>query len=374
VLAGACVLLLPGIAVAAAPPNDDFANAVELSSNTVSISGTTAEATTESGEPNISGAVPSRSVWYRWKPARSGLVRLGCEGGAAVNLGVFLGAGVGALTEVVSDRAGCEGRGPHFRAVAGVDYRIDVDATGSGGPFELEVENPSKRPTNDDFAAAAAVNGLGGPLYVTTEGAGREPGEPWHGGSPFGSSVWFRWTAQRSGVARIYPCEGSFHPAIEAFTGSTVTALSAIGTPADVAAGNTTCTLGGHSGMMLPAIAGQTYSISVDGFGGAWGWADLRLIEPPPPPFPPLARIAQKIKIHGDRANFRFVGNYGDELTFVCKLDGSAWKPCESPKTYHGLLPGEHRFAVIAVHPVAGSSAPAVRHFRIPRQPLERRR
>jgi hypothetical protein len=68
--------VFPAAAVAAPPPNDNFANAQVLSGSLpVVVTGTTTEATYESGEPLPPGeGCPScvRSVWYRWTAPRGG--------------------------------------------------------------------------------------------------------------------------------------------------------------------------------------------------------------------------------------------------------------------------------------------------------------
>src|SRR5947207_3220039 len=57
----------------------------------------------------------------------------------------------------------------------------------------------SARPTNDNFANAATVNGLTGSLAATSAGASIEPGE-YYG---LGASVWYRWIADQDGVAEF---------------------------------------------------------------------------------------------------------------------------------------------------------------------------
>jgi len=355
------LLVLCGTASAAPPANDAFAGAIELGGDQVAVPGSTAEATLEAGEPDL-GA--TRSVWYRWHAARSGIVSVRCTGWSEAKLGVYTGTAVGSLTEVATARTGCPESVFAFRAAAGSDYQIAVAGQGPEAEFELLIERAGDPPANDDFDHATQVLGNGGSIRVTTEGASREPGEPWHAGSPFGSSVWLRWTAQRSGAASILPCEGTFHPAIEVFTGQVVSSLASIGHGASGIPGEGNCSLGGYGGTGFTAVAGQTYSISVDGPEGLWGWADLFLSEALPPPGPSIARIAPGIKIHGDRANIRFSSNYGGSA-FSCALDRGPWKPCRSPKIYRHLRAGRHRFSVVAESAIGGTSEPVVRVFRI---------
>jgi hypothetical protein len=55
-------------------------------------------------------------------------------------------------------------------------------------------------------------------------------------------------------------------------------------------------------------------------------------------------------------ATFAFASNESG-TTFACQLDGSAFTPCSSPRTYAGLGQGPHTFAVRAIDP-AGNSDP----------------
>lgn len=369
----ACALLaLPAAASAAPPPNDDFAEAAPLSGDLASVIGTTTEATAEVGEPNRLGDSAGTSVWYRWTPARSGLVSLRCESGFTTIFSVYRGGSLDALREVGSDHAGSACGPPpfYFRASAGVAYAIAVDAKqgGGGGEFELDLENGSAVPPNDAFANAMPFRDLGGNATVTgtTEGAGRELGEPAHGGAASGSSVWFSWAAQRSGVARVFPCHGSFHPLVEVFSGSSLASLVPIGTPAAV--GRPYCTLGGRGGLAFPAIAGQAYFVVMDGAGGEWGWADLEVLEAPIPDiWPPQTYVTKLTKLRRGGARILFSTSEPGS-GFACKLDGRPYAPCRSPKVYPRLPAGRHRFLVRATDPAGNVDAtPATRLFRIER-------
>jgi hypothetical protein len=55
------------------PPNDNFTNAILLSGDQVSFSGTLTNATIEGGEPYVTYNSP-RSVWWKWVPAATGPV------------------------------------------------------------------------------------------------------------------------------------------------------------------------------------------------------------------------------------------------------------------------------------------------------------
>ncbi len=373
------LLAAPGSASAAPPPNDDFADATELLGGSPVSVGTTVEATVQAGEPNHAGDSGGTSVWYRWTPARSGLIRLSCDSSFETLLAVYRGTSVGSLVEVGSDHSGTQCASPdlEFRAAAGVEYRIAVDGAIGGGEFILTLSNTSPVPENDDFAHATTIQS--GASYAnrgTTEGAGRETGEPVHGGSQTGSSVWFTWTAKQSGTAQVLPCHGGFHPVLGVYRGSSVTALTPVGTPSAYPAvpetpgggGLRSCSLGGLGGVSFPAVAGQAYAIAVDGAGGQWGWFNLMVIEPvvrfvaPPPD----TFIRKQIKVSKGTAKILFAARRGVEARYRCKLDRRPFRSCWSPKTYTGLSVGRHRFAVVAIDESGTRDpTPAVRHFRI---------
>ncbi len=364
-------MLLPVTAGAAVPANDDFDNAVVLVGDSATANGTIEGATKQSGEPDHAGVIGGASVWYRWKAPRSGLIRVVVQSNFATLVGVYTGSAVGSLAEVGSDsKQVLELTETHFRAVGGGEYWIAVDAAAGGGAgeFTLNLENTSAQPANDNFAEAKPFTDLGGNATVigSTEGAGRESGEPAHGGSATGASVWLSWTAHRSGATRVYPCSGSFHPLIDVYAGTTLDSLTAIGTPGNIGPGAPTCRLGGRGGVSFSAVAGQTYAIAVDGTAGDWGAFDLELIEAPlGDVFPPQTFINWQKKLAPRTMRFRF-STSEPGASFLCRIDRRPFAPCVSPLTLTRLSPGHHRFEVQGIDAVGNvDSSPARRLFRI---------
>jgi hypothetical protein len=370
-------LVAPALASAAPPENDSFAKAKVLSGDHVKVEeGTTAEATFETGEPKHGGFSDGRSVWYSWTASRSGLIRFECTSNVETIAVVYRGSSIAALTEVGTDRQCLPFSSPSFsfRAVGSAEYRIAVVAPPvGGGKFSLTLDNGSEIPSNDDFANRAAMKDLGGNAvaFGTTEGAGREVGEPVHGGSSTGASVWYTWTAQRSGPTTVYFCNGSFHPVIDVYAGTALGALTSLGAPSPGASSlDLLCSMGNAAGTVFPAMAGQTYAIAVDGANGDWGSFELRLREALPPrvPQPPDTLIYKTMKIRGTTAKILFAARRGIEARYLCKLDQGPFRRCFSPRTYRGLSAGRHRFAVAAIaldQFGERDPTPAVRHFRI---------
>jgi hypothetical protein len=373
----------PSLAGAAPPVNDNFAAAQTLTGDRVEVAGDVDEATSESGEPNHGGVSGGQSVWFRWTAPRSGLIRVDCSSSFETVVAVYRGSSLGALVEVGVDRSGPECGPPDlsFRAVGGAEYRIAVDTRpdGGSGGFALTLENEIAVPANDAFADRAPMKDLGGNAFVlgTTAGAGREPGEPMHGGSSAGASVWFSWTAQRSGSTWLYPCHGDFHPLIGVYAGSALNTLVSLGNAGSGGQLESTCSLGSAPGAVFEAVAGQTYAISVDGSDGGWGAFELKLREAPLPrlPNPPDTLIRKGIKIHGRTAKVLFATTRGREARYLCKLDGGPFKRCFSPWTLRGLSVGRHRFSVAAIaldEFGERDPTPAVRRFRIVKPKVKR--
>ncbi|HVV48794.1 MAG TPA: hypothetical protein VHO06_03970 [Polyangia bacterium] len=207
VAAGVCLVcaLVLGVgaatAVAATPPaNDDFADAKILGGPLpLEVAGTTVGATREVGEPIAAEATPSgHSVWFRWEATSTGYVSVGaCGSEERVNLAVYTGTALGALTEVGSTRfsnaADCawNERGVIFTAHAGTIYSIAVEGDGltnqylppqSGeAPIQLHLSRPTA-PANDDFVDAEAIEPREIAYSAINVGATHEPGEPDHRG------------------------------------------------------------------------------------------------------------------------------------------------------------------------------------------------
>lgn len=89
-------------AVRTTPSNDDFDNATVLSGTGDSVKGTTAGATTETGEPGHPDG-PFHSVWYSWTAPSTGSAEFNdCQTSSDVGtvVAVYTGAAVDSLTDV----------------------------------------------------------------------------------------------------------------------------------------------------------------------------------------------------------------------------------------------------------------------------------
>lgn len=260
-------------AVAASPPNDDLANAQVLSGALpLTATGSNIEATSEVGEPTPPRVRSAgHSIWFRWEAPSSGDVSVNtCGSDIATALAIYRGSNLGALTLVGASNSGqspdclINGSEVLFNATAGTVYSISVDGVDfepTEGDIELELDRPQP-PSNDDFADAepisAITEAIGSGFSFTNWGATKEPGEPAHRGNQGGASVWFEWTAPRSGGALFQACDppSDEEALVAVYTGSAVGALTPV---PQLAPTDGTCSY------FFLADAGVTYRIAVDG-------------------------------------------------------------------------------------------------------------
>jgi len=129
---------------------------------------------------------------------------------------------------------------------------------------------------NDSFANRFQI--VGGTFAVVTSniGASREPGEPVIGGVQGGASVWWTWTAPRSGLVTISTSGSVFDTILGVFTGSELQSLTPIASNDDFE-GQT------FSQVAFMVAGGTVCQIAVDGWNGVQGALRLSLSMPPAP-------------------------------------------------------------------------------------------
>ncbi|MFL5898297.1 MAG: hypothetical protein ACJ76D_07525 [Solirubrobacterales bacterium] len=399
---------IPANAFAAAPSNDDFANAQELSGLLPILqSGSNIEAGTEPGE-TVSGLEAGHSVWFEWEATSSGWFTVGvCDSDFAAIAGVFTGTEVGNLTRVVNGMAAegpdCRNQRQYtFHASGPTNYVIRVDGqsipTPEGPPppvigsFTLAIEK-TPPPPNDNFAnatilAAPVTEEPGGDRFygLFTQGynwnATTEPDEFTFGAGP-ASSVWYRWTAPQTGTYRLTgPCCGSglnWALFVGGSFGIEHEMLAANGSAEASLVGGTEYWIDVYgqleSGMTEPRMGAFDLLIS----------ATLpRKDTETPNPFEPTPRgpdtTAPQTTIDHSTlraatrtAKFWFSASEPAQ-GFLCQLDKGDFKPCGSPRSYRRLKPGGHTVRVAAVD-IAGNAdrTPAVARFKIPKSHRHRR-
>ncbi|WP_442888703.1 S8 family peptidase [Congregicoccus parvus] len=135
-------------------------------------------------------------------------------------------------------------------------------------------------PANDHFANR---ENLGAFEYNSrtrsNAGATREPVEPIpaaEAGAGGGRSLWWTWTAPRSGRVAIHTRGSDLDTILGVYTGDSLAALVEIASNDDVGAAGA---LWSH--VDFEAVAGTVYQIVVDGFGGDAGTAVVTVVMPP---------------------------------------------------------------------------------------------
>jgi hypothetical protein len=148
----------------------------------------------------------------------------------------------------------------------GTSYTFTVVATNAAGnslpsPASSSVTpSASLAPANDNFANAQVITGGTGTVTGTNVNATTEAGEP----GPGGASVWYALTLPQGGILQIDTCGSSFSPAVAAYTGSTVNALTRLASgTVGVFCGATGTFVAGIQ-VNVPPNAGTIY-IPVDG-------------------------------------------------------------------------------------------------------------
>ena len=148
----------------------------------------------------------------------------------------------------------------------GVVYRIAVDGkSGASGSITLRGSVTVPGPTNDTFANAVLLSGNTFTVSGSNVGATSELSEPRHAGQRGGKSVWWSWTAPSSGTLTVATTSSTFDTLLGVYTGSVVGSLARVGSNDDESASVRT------SRVSISVVAGTTYRIAVDGYGGVQG-------------------------------------------------------------------------------------------------------
>ena len=120
---------------------------------------------------------------------------------------------------------------------------------------------------NDDFSEAITITGE----KITTPVIGnilatKEPGEPDHAGNLGGKSVWWKWTAPRTGRVQLDTLGSSFDTLLAVYTGVSYTGVSVANLTEVASNDDLELTKNQyHSSLVFDAVQDETYYIAVDG-------------------------------------------------------------------------------------------------------------
>ena len=141
-----------------------------------------------------------------------------------------------------------------------------VDYNGNRGPAAAIVVR-YLNPLNDLFEYVTDLTDIGGLWEASTRFATKEAGEPLHAGNEGGHSIWYRWTAPRSGDLYLSTDGSDFDTVLALYVGSHLTNL------VEITSNDDAYEQSGYSELLAKVLAGQTYYIAVDGLGGDFGQA-----------------------------------------------------------------------------------------------------
>jgi len=268
-------LALQGVSavVAAPPPNDNFADATEISVLPYTDSADNTEATLEPDEPQNCD-YSSNTVWYWFKPTTDGVFRADMAGSSfwGTTLRVYQATGPGfSDLSLVGCATWSENR-VTFLAQAGVTYYFQAGNLSWYSPgmlqFHLQKIPP---PSNDNWVNAKLISTLAFDDDVDTEAATQEEREPSPScGYPYSlGTIWYAFTPQETRLVSAY-VSGAWESLLAVYTGNSVPTLTEIG-----------CRRYGEL-LTFRANAGTTYYFQVARFGGG-PWLHFHLEVTPPP-------------------------------------------------------------------------------------------
>lgn len=195
-------LVVAPSAVAAPPPNDNRADAVLLPDFPSNVHGTTAEATVERLDPQVSkcGRIES-TVWYRVESAPDGTIVASTQAAAGFAPVVRIyRRGSSSIQELDCGTANAGGKVVvSVQAVRGAGYLILVGRRPgtTDGQFDLRAEL-FLPPANDELGGAVQLGRPPATVRATTLGATGDESDPPACGLA-GGTVWYRLTGPASG-------------------------------------------------------------------------------------------------------------------------------------------------------------------------------
>jgi hypothetical protein len=235
------------------------------------------------------GNLPGNKARLNWSPIVDG-----CNGTISVFEIVYRqscssGAWVPFYTNAAHSITGCRSLGDQYLDVqmgsncACQNYKVALYRVGHSTPDDIR--SSTNEPAlaqhheellsqdfclSDFFATCASLSGASGSYSDETTYATKEAGEPNHAGNPGGHSLWYCWTAPTNLPITFDTLGSTFDTLLAVYTGNNVSNLTLIGSNDDIAGWTNR-----QSRVTFTPVAGATYHIVVDGFGGATGIAVL---------------------------------------------------------------------------------------------------
>jgi hypothetical protein len=159
------------------------------------------------------------------------------------------------------------------------DYKIELYQVGQTTPDDIHSNTNDpvlahhKEQTlaqdyclSDFFNTCASLSGPAGSYSDNNTYATKELGEPDHAGNPGGKSLWYCWTAPTNDPVTFDTLGSTFDTLLAVYAGNDVSNLTLVAANDDIAGWTNRA-----SRVSFTPIAGTTYHIAVDGYGGASG-------------------------------------------------------------------------------------------------------
>lgn len=245
-------MLVPGVAQAAPPDNDDFAASTPIAALPFTVEQDTSEATEATDDPywcqshNVQG-----SVWYHYTATEDAILRA-TSAGSDRNMIISAQTGERGQLSGVDNSCTTGARYPAtFRVTAGTTYYFMIsgyDSPGGALKFSLDKIAPA---ANDNFAAAQPIGALPFTAAPDQTVASFEADEPesscvYNEQLP---SLWYSYTPTTS-VSVVPAAKDTNEAAVTVYTGADITSLKEVG-----------CVYGNSTPKAIRAEAGTTYYV-----------------------------------------------------------------------------------------------------------------
>ena len=246
------------------PFNDDFADRAIITGTTLTLRSNNRGATIEPGEPGHAGTDDAgASLWWLWIAPATGTVVVDTAGSDFdTTLDIFTGSTLATLVPVTSnDNYGTTVTSRvAFPVTALASYIIAVSGkTNTSGYAQLSI---SPAPANDHFANATPLAGESAQSTARNNSATTEPTEPRILGFAGGASLWYKWTAPRTGRFQVSAFTFDFNTLLAVYTGSSLANLALVAANDDT---DLSATIqNSDSRCTVAATAGTTYYFQVD--------------------------------------------------------------------------------------------------------------
>lgn len=292
----ALLSLITSPAWAAAPSNDNIANAQTIIGSSANVEGSNSQATLEYylsesdvlvslvSETNKSVFGGSRSVWYRWQAPFSGNATFFLQADFAPVLEVYQTEGLAALSDLPDLPLAYNGNAAAdilsgtaaFNAQAATIYYIRVSGlspnqNGGSGNFSLDVSVTNNTVPSDNFESPKLLAGSKLTITDSNATASAQVGEPKHAKQTASRSIWFKWTAPAHGNAELSTATSGFDTVLAVYKGGTLTALTEVASNDDEKLNTTT------SKLQFLTEDGAVYYIAIDGKASTSGQVVLSL-------------------------------------------------------------------------------------------------